>query len=37
MDIDHVAGEDFRVVQFTPPGSECSVIIGKGITSAAND
>ena len=35
MDIDHVGGEDFRVVQFTPPGSECSIIIGKGITSAA--
>jgi catechol 2,3-dioxygenase-like lactoylglutathione lyase family enzyme len=35
MDIDYVDGEDFRVVQFTPPGSECSIIIGKGITSAA--
>jgi catechol 2,3-dioxygenase-like lactoylglutathione lyase family enzyme len=35
MDIDHVNGEDFRVVQFTPPGSECSIIVGKGITSAA--
>lgn len=34
MDIDHVASEDFRVVQFTPPGSEASVIIGTGITSA---
>jgi catechol 2,3-dioxygenase-like lactoylglutathione lyase family enzyme len=36
MDIDHVAaGEDFRVAQLTPPGSECSIIIGDGITSAA--
>ena len=35
MDIDYVNGEDFRVVQFTPPGSECSIIVGKGITSAA--
>lgn len=35
MDIDYVDGEDFRVVQFTPPGSECSIIIGRGITSAA--
>lgn len=35
MDIDYIDGEDFRVVQFTPPGSECSIIIGKGITSAA--
>jgi catechol 2,3-dioxygenase-like lactoylglutathione lyase family enzyme len=34
MDIDYVAGEDFRVVQLTPPGSEASIIIGKGITSA---
>jgi catechol 2,3-dioxygenase-like lactoylglutathione lyase family enzyme len=34
MDIDHVASEDFRVVQFTPPSSEASVIIGTGITSA---
>jgi hypothetical protein len=34
-DIDHVGGEDFRVVQLTPPGSECSIIIDEGITSAA--
>jgi catechol 2,3-dioxygenase-like lactoylglutathione lyase family enzyme len=34
LDIDYVAGEDFRVVQWTPPGSECSIIIGDGITSA---
>jgi len=34
MDIDHVAGEDFRVVQLTPPGSEASIIIGNGITAA---
>lgn len=31
-DIDYVAGDNFRVVQFTPPGSEASIIIGKGIT-----
>ena len=35
MDIDHVAGKGFRVVQLTPPGSEASIIIGEGITSAA--
>jgi catechol 2,3-dioxygenase-like lactoylglutathione lyase family enzyme len=35
MDIDYVDGDDFRVVQFTPPGSECSIIIGAGITTAA--
>jgi catechol 2,3-dioxygenase-like lactoylglutathione lyase family enzyme len=34
LDIDHVAGENFRVVQLTPPGSERSIIIGNGITSA---
>ncbi len=28
-------GEDFRVVQLTPPGSACSVIFGAGITPAA--
>jgi catechol 2,3-dioxygenase-like lactoylglutathione lyase family enzyme len=35
MDIDLVLSENFRVVQFTPPGSEASIHIGKGITSAA--
>ncbi len=34
-DADFAAGEDFRVVQMTPPGSPCSVIFGTGITSAA--
>ena len=34
MDVDYVSGEDFRVVQFTPPGSESSVTIGNGITTA---
>ena len=31
-DIDHVAGDDFRVVQFTPPHSHCSIHFGKGLT-----
>ena len=31
-DIDYGSGEDFRVVQFTPPGSEASIIFGNGIT-----
>ena len=35
VDVDHSVGEDFRVVQFTPPGSACSIAIGKGITDAA--
>jgi DNA-binding transcriptional LysR family regulator len=33
--IDHVASEDFRVVQLTPPGSDHSIIIGNRITWAA--
>jgi catechol 2,3-dioxygenase-like lactoylglutathione lyase family enzyme len=35
LDADFVRGEAFRVVQFTPPGSACSVHFGKGVTSAA--
>jgi catechol 2,3-dioxygenase-like lactoylglutathione lyase family enzyme len=27
LDVDHRAGEDFRVVQLTPPGSACSVTL----------
>jgi predicted enzyme related to lactoylglutathione lyase len=33
-DADFATGDDFRVVQFTPPGSEASIIFGTGITSA---
>jgi catechol 2,3-dioxygenase-like lactoylglutathione lyase family enzyme len=29
VDVDHRAGEDFRLVQLTPPGSACSVTIMK--------
>ena len=29
------ASDDFRVIQFTPPGSGCSVIFGKNVSSAA--
>ena len=35
LDADFVLGEDFRVVQFTPPGSPCSIHFGKGVTAAA--
>ncbi|WP_313890056.1 MULTISPECIES: VOC family protein [Nostoc] len=35
LDADFVTSEDFRVVQLTPPGSEASIIFGKGITSTA--
>jgi len=31
LDIDHRAGEDFRVVQVTPPGSACSITIMKNL------
>jgi catechol 2,3-dioxygenase-like lactoylglutathione lyase family enzyme len=34
-EIDRSAGDDFRLVQFTPPGSCCSVHFGKNVTSAA--
>jgi catechol 2,3-dioxygenase-like lactoylglutathione lyase family enzyme len=34
LDADFVIGEDFRVIQFTPPGSGCSVQFGKNVTSA---
>jgi catechol 2,3-dioxygenase-like lactoylglutathione lyase family enzyme len=35
LDADRAAGDDFRIVQFTPPGSGCSIQFGAGITSAA--
>ena len=35
LDADFDNGKDFRVMQFTPPGSGCSVIFGKNVTSAA--
>lgn len=35
LDADVAKGDRFRVVQFTPPGSSCSIIFGTGITSAA--
>ena len=35
LDVDHRAGENFRVVQMTPPGSGCSISVGVGITDAA--
>src|SRR3954470_19156793 len=34
LDADFVVGDDFRVVQFTPPGSGCSIQFGRGVTSA---
>jgi catechol 2,3-dioxygenase-like lactoylglutathione lyase family enzyme len=34
MDADIVRGDDFRVVQLTPPHSQCSISFGKGLTTA---
>jgi catechol 2,3-dioxygenase-like lactoylglutathione lyase family enzyme len=34
LDADFVVGDAFRVVQFTPPGSSCSIHFGTGVTSA---
>jgi catechol 2,3-dioxygenase-like lactoylglutathione lyase family enzyme len=34
VDADFAAGDDWRVVHLTPPGSPCSVMIGKGLTTA---
>ena len=34
LDADFATSDAFRVVQVTPPGSEASVIFGKGVTSA---
>ena len=33
-DADFDISEDFRVVQFTPPGSGCSIAFGKGVITA---
>jgi catechol 2,3-dioxygenase-like lactoylglutathione lyase family enzyme len=35
LDADYDNGKDFRIIQFTPPGSGCSVIFGKNVTPAA--
>ena len=35
LDVDYAPNESFRVVQLTPPGSACSIQIGKGLTNAA--
>jgi catechol 2,3-dioxygenase-like lactoylglutathione lyase family enzyme len=34
LDADFAAGDDWRLVQMTPPGSPCSVMFGKGFTPA---
>jgi catechol 2,3-dioxygenase-like lactoylglutathione lyase family enzyme len=35
LDAEFESGQDFRIMQFTPPGSGCSIILGKNITAAA--
>ena len=34
LDADFTNGEDWRALQLTPPGSPCSIIFGKGVTTA---
>jgi catechol 2,3-dioxygenase-like lactoylglutathione lyase family enzyme len=34
LDADFSAGDDWRAMQLTPPGSPCSIILGKGVTAA---
>jgi catechol 2,3-dioxygenase-like lactoylglutathione lyase family enzyme len=34
LDADYDNGTDFRVIQFTPPGSGCSLIFGRNVTGA---
>ncbi len=34
VDHDHQVSDDLRFVQFTPPGSACSIAIGTGVTDA---
>jgi catechol 2,3-dioxygenase-like lactoylglutathione lyase family enzyme len=34
LDADFASGDDYRVIQFTPPGSGCSVIFGNNVTAA---
>jgi catechol 2,3-dioxygenase-like lactoylglutathione lyase family enzyme len=35
LDADYDNGKDFRIIQFTPPGSGCSIIFGRNVTGAA--
>jgi catechol 2,3-dioxygenase-like lactoylglutathione lyase family enzyme len=35
LDADRASGDAFRIVQFTPPGSQCSIQFGTNMTSAA--
>lgn len=35
LDVDHRASDEFRIVQFTPPGSACSIAFGIGVEGVA--
>jgi catechol 2,3-dioxygenase-like lactoylglutathione lyase family enzyme len=36
VDVDHRAGEDFRIIQLTPPGSACSVTLMRNQEAAGS-
>jgi catechol 2,3-dioxygenase-like lactoylglutathione lyase family enzyme len=36
LDVDHSAGDDFRVVQLTPPGSACSIALMRNSDAAGS-
>lgn len=36
LDVDHAAGEQFRIVQLTPRGSACSIAFGIGVEGVAS-
>lgn len=36
LDVDHRAGEDFRIIQLTPPGSACSVTLMRNPEAAGS-
>jgi catechol 2,3-dioxygenase-like lactoylglutathione lyase family enzyme len=36
LEVDHSAGDDFRVVQLTPPGSACSIAVMRNTESAGS-
>lgn len=35
VDLDHKPNETTRLVQLTPPGSGCSIMVGSGVTESA--
>jgi catechol 2,3-dioxygenase-like lactoylglutathione lyase family enzyme len=36
LDADRAAGDSFRIIQLMPPGSDCCIQFGTGLTSAAH-